>query len=136
MLKTGCGTGLLEWLIICATGLPVIGYEIDSAWWESKYSPPKFLGNNVICISPSELPSLNPNHALLFCYFNNLAAFEIYLQHFTGQFVVLIGPNRQGTGRFCDPEPFYLQNHRSDEWLVHSTWSSLDDDAIVIYKRI
>lgn len=111
----------------------MIGYEIDAGWWDSKYSPPKFL-NDVVCIGGSSvIPKLDPNHALLFCYFNNLSAFEIYLEQFSGHYVILIGPSKRGTGRFCDPEPFYLQDH--PDWTVQSFWSSSDDDAIVIYQN-
>lgn len=110
-----------------------MGYEIDQGWWESKYSPPTFW-SDVICIDPKQLPSFEPSFALLFCYFNDVAAFERYLNAFEGNCVVLIGPDETEKERYCDPLPFFLRDH--SKWRVHSTWLSKWRDAIVIYERI
>lgn len=148
----GCGTGLLEWLINSSTGrkmtisrfpnmqwltttiegLPVIGYEIDRGWWESRYSPPKFL-DNIKCVNSTSVPELNPQFALLFCYFNNMKAFEAYLNSFTGDCVILIGPDRNNKNRYCDPQPFQLSD--SKHWSTRAVWRSKCLEAIVVYQR-
>ncbi|XP_046449716.1 uncharacterized protein LOC124198094 isoform X1 [Daphnia pulex] len=128
----GCGSGLFEWLIKSSTGLPVIGYEIDQGWWESRYSPPKFL-SGISCIEPTTLPELNSKFALLFCYFNDSKAFEAYLDSFTGDCVILVGPDEKNKIRYCDPQPFQLKDSKG--WRTHAVWRSKFLEAIVIYKR-
>jgi len=130
--SVGCGTGLLEWLINMSTGLPVKGYEVDAGWWESKYCPPKFWPH-IECVDVDSLPDIDDDDALLFCYFNNLAAFDRYLNKFNGSCIVLIGPG-EGSGRHCDPSPFYLRNDAN--WDVHSVHDNAFNDAIVVYKRV
>ncbi|KAI9563188.1 hypothetical protein GHT06_010646 [Daphnia sinensis] len=128
----GCGTGLLEWIINSSTGLPVKGYEIDQDWWESRYSPPKFW-NAIECINPATIPQLNPQFALLFCYFNNSKAFEAYLDSFTGDCVILVGPDEKNKNRYCDPQPFQLKE--SECWRIHAVWRTKFLEAIVIYRK-
>ncbi|XP_057367166.1 uncharacterized protein LOC130688208 [Daphnia carinata] len=128
----GCGTGLLEWIINSSTSLPVIGYEIDQGWWESRFSPPKFW-NEIECIDPAIVPRLNPQFALLFCYFNNLKAFEAYLESYTGDCVILIGPDENNHERYCDPQPFQLKD--SECWRIHAIWRTKFLEAIVIYRK-
>merc|ERR1712136_705336 len=113
-------------------GLPVKGYEVDAGWWESKYCPPKFWPH-IECVDVDSLPDIDDDDALLFCYFNNLAAFDRYLNKFNGSCIVLIGPG-EGSGRHCDPSPFYLRNDAN--WDVHSVHDNAFNDAIVVYKRV
>ena len=113
-------------------GLPVVGLEIDRGWWESKYSPPSFLAR-VECIDPARPIQLDPQHALLFCYFSNLKAFENYINDFTGRCVVLIGPDNGNTERYCDPQPFHLEGRHP--WKVHAVIKNSFTDAIVFYVR-
>jgi hypothetical protein len=112
--------------------LPVIGCEIDHGWWESRYSPPKFL-SGISCIEPTTLPELNSKFALLFCYFNDSKAFEAYLDSFTGDCVILVGPDEKNKIRYCDPQPFQLKDSKG--WRTHAVWRSKFLEAIVIYKR-
>jgi len=41
--SVGCGCGFLEWLLIKATGLKVIGYEVNKGWWESPHATPHYI---------------------------------------------------------------------------------------------
>ncbi|XP_037297057.1 uncharacterized protein LOC115447518 [Manduca sexta] len=43
IVSIGCGSGLLEWIMSQATGIPVSGVEVDGAWWHCKYAPPTFI---------------------------------------------------------------------------------------------
>ena len=113
-------------------GLPVMGYEVDQGWWESKYSPPKFW-DKITCIDPSSVPHLNPQFALLFCYFNDAKAFQAYLDSFEGDCVILIGPDENNRERYCDPLPFQLKENKS--WCACAVWRSKFLEAIVIYRR-
>ena len=85
------------------------------------------------CIDEEHFPEMDADNALLFCYFNNLAAFSEYLEKFKGRCVILIGPD-EGNARHCDPSPFYLAIHSSD-WRVHQVHRNAYKDAIVVYTR-
>ena len=47
------------------------------------------------------------NTALMFCYFNNIELFHVYLDQYKGPCVILVGP--VDGARHCDPEPAYLE---------------------------
>lgn len=36
LCSLGCGTGLLEWLMMKCTGLPIKGFEVDEFYWYGK----------------------------------------------------------------------------------------------------
>ncbi|XP_057653712.1 uncharacterized protein LOC130892344 isoform X1 [Diorhabda carinulata] len=103
ILSLGCGCGLLEWLINQSTGLPVLGYEINREWWESKYSSFKFIKLNYI--NQLNEHSLDPNYALLFCYFNNKKSFQDYVNNYKGHLIFIIGPGCD-VPRHTEPQPF------------------------------
>ncbi|CAH0550396.1 unnamed protein product [Brassicogethes aeneus] len=132
-VSLGCGCGLLEWFIHNATGLPVMGYEINEAWWKSKYSCPQFIPLN---FSP-EIPDssmLNSKCALLFCYFNNRPAFLDYVKCYKGNMVIIIGPG-EGSGRHTDPEPF-KPGFDSPEWILNDYQEVKDTkDYVAVYVR-
>lgn len=109
-----------------------MGYEVDQGWWESRYCPPKYW-DNITCIDPTSVPELNPKFALLFCYFNDSKAFEAYLESYTGDCVILIGPDENNHERYCDPQPFHLSENKS--WCTHAVWRSKFLEAIVVYRR-
>ena len=50
-----------------------------------------------------KIPSLDPESALMFCYFNHMQYFHEYLDAYTGNCIILIGPT--DGNRHCDPEP-------------------------------
>lgn len=85
LVGVGCGSGLLEWLVSRAAGLPVLGVELDKGWWNSKYAKPKF-----VPMMFTEKPETGPenldfeNATLMFCYFNNGPAFLDYVSRFKG----------------------------------------------------
>jgi len=131
VISIGCGTGLFEWLLHSFTGLPVLGFELDSDWWRSKYSPPQFWAQ-VQCVSPEALPVCDTRFALLFCYFSNEKAFQKYLADYSGPCVVLIGPDGDPR-RFCDPPPFYLKD--DPQWRIVAVHRNQFNDAVVVYNR-
>ncbi|XP_063827087.1 uncharacterized protein LOC135076591 [Ostrinia nubilalis] len=136
VLSIGCGSGLLEWIITEATGIPVSGVEIDGAWWHCKYAPPTFIPllftANKLERDIITLLQESHNTALLFCYFNNREAFKEYLKYFSGKVVVIIGP-ADGKGVHTDPRPF---GGISEEWtLYHSQEVRDSKDFIAIYSR-
>ncbi|KAK7866156.1 hypothetical protein R5R35_001384 [Gryllus longicercus] len=132
LASVGCGTGLLEWLIQCITGLCVIGIEHDRKWWESRYAPPKFLplmyANE---ISDGTFPSYS---AIMFCYFNNKTAFREYMKLFKGNCLIIIGPE-EGSGRHTDPLPFDPEVQTLGWKLVSSREIQNSKDHIVVYER-
>ncbi|KAL0831785.1 hypothetical protein ABMA28_001323 [Loxostege sticticalis] len=136
VLSVGCGSGLLEWMITEATGIPVSGVEIDGAWWHCKYAPPTFIP---LLFTANELDKdiqslLQESHstALLFCYFNNRQAFNEYLKYFSGNVIVIIGP-ADGKGVHTDPKPF---GDVPEEWKLYDSQEVRDSkDFIAIYRR-
>ncbi|OWR53093.1 hypothetical protein KGM_204103 [Danaus plexippus plexippus] len=134
ILSIGCGCGLLEWMIIAATGLQVYGLEVDGAWWQSKYAPPTFIP---LLFTPNKLDEharrllQRRDTALLFCYFNNGPAFEQYLKEYLGGIVIIIGP--EGKGVHTDPKPF---GDMPSDWTldVHQEVGDTKD-FIAIYRR-
>lgn len=111
----------------------MIGYEVNEEWWKSKYSCPQFIELNYSPDTPD--PSmLNPNYALLFCYFNNRPAFNEYIKCYKGNMIIIIGPG-EGKGRHTDPEPFN-PNFYSDDWILDDYEEIKNSrDFIAIYVR-
>ncbi|XP_011639302.1 uncharacterized protein LOC105428608, partial [Pogonomyrmex barbatus] len=101
----GCGCGLLEWLLQKCTGLDIVGIELDSSWWTSKYSPPRFLKNIIFIETESMNFRVPKRYAMLFCYFNNGKAFRNYIENYKGNLIFVIGP-AQGNNCTTDPLPF------------------------------
>lgn len=111
----------------------MLGYEVNKEWWDSKYSPPKFIKLNYFNY-PLEDACLDPHHALLFCYFNNGPAFRDYVDSFKGNIVIIIGPGK-GKGRHTDPSPF-TADFGNREWRLDSYQEIKDSkDFIVVYVR-
>ncbi|XP_050296257.1 uncharacterized protein LOC126736089 [Anthonomus grandis grandis] len=132
VISIGCGCGLLEWIIQEHTGLPVIGYEINREWWESKYSVPPFI--NLRYADDEIQPKFDPEFAMMFCYFNDGTTFRNYLQKYSGKIVLIIGP-ADGAGRHTAPEPFY-PDFRTKNWRLISNQEVKDTkDFIAIYMK-
>ncbi|XP_063373716.1 uncharacterized protein LOC134661525 [Cydia amplana] len=135
VLSVGCGSGLLEWMITRATGLPTSGIEVDGAWWRCKYAPPTFIP--LLFTAPTLDKDIirllhSSTTALLFCYFNNRPAFEEYLRNFTGKVLIIIGPG-DGKGVHTDPRPF---GDVGEEWtLLKSQEVRSSFDFIAVYLR-
>ncbi|CAG9768031.1 unnamed protein product [Ceutorhynchus assimilis] len=128
----GCGCGLLEWIIQAYTGLPIVGFEINKEWWESKYSVPAFIPLKYV--EEEIVVETNPNFALLFCYFNNGEAFREYVDNYRGNMVIIIGPH-DGSGRHTDPRPFFPNFGQSKWHLVNYEEIKDTRDFITIYIR-
>lgn len=135
ILSIGCGCGFLEKLLsLSAQRLArVEGLEVNSGWWESKYSTPHFIPLQYT--EPGITPDLSPNAALLFCYFNNMACFLDYLATYSGDVVIIIGP--VDGRRHCAPEPYYLRDNCDEKWKVHAFHDIRGEerDHVVIYRR-
>ncbi|XP_063907931.1 uncharacterized protein LOC135126069 [Zophobas morio] len=134
VISIGCGSGLFEWLLEKYSGFPVKGYEVNESWWLSKYSTPQFIKLNFPELPPTP-DILEPNYALLFCYFNDGDAFREYIRCYEGDFVFIIGPGL-GAGRHTDPEPFN-PNFGSPDWLLYKSQEVRDTkDFIAVYARL
>ncbi|CAH2085840.1 unnamed protein product [Euphydryas editha] len=136
ILSVGCGSGLLEWMITEATGYPASGIEVDGAWWHCKYAPPTFitllLTNQKLDKEIVTLLGNSDRTALMFCYFNNGPAFEEYLEKFSGNVLIIIGPG-DGKGVHTDPRPF---GDVPDQWNLHRTQEvGSTKDYIAVYYR-
>ncbi|RVE44316.1 hypothetical protein evm_011040 [Chilo suppressalis] len=136
ILSIGCGSGLLEWIITQATGVPVSGVEVDGAWWHCKYAPPTFVP---LIFTPSKLEGdlisvlrASNNTALMFCYFNNREAFEDYLNYYSGNVLIIIGPG-EGKGVHTDPRPF---GDVSENWKLYKSQEvRTSKDYIAVYHK-
>ncbi|CAG9787436.1 unnamed protein product [Diatraea saccharalis] len=134
IMSVGCGSGLLEWMITQATGVPVSGVEVDGAWWHCKYAPPTFIP---LMMTTSKLEDdlisilrASNTTALLFCYFNNRDAFEDYLKYYSGKVLIIIGP--KGKGVHTDPKPFGDLNDTWKLWKSQEVRSSMDYIAVYL----
>lgn len=140
ILSIGCGSGLLEWLISKTIGIQVAGVEKNRSWWQSKYSPKKFIELKFAsdCITKaflrSCLPSNSNQRAMLFCYFNNRNAFLDYVRAFEGDIIIIVGPT--DTHIVTDPNPLNPQ-FDEDEWSLIGCYKFNDQNSncIGIYKR-
>ena len=83
-----------------------------------------------------KVPQLPRDSALMFCYFNGLEYFNEYLENYAGNCVILIGPI--DGRRHCDPEPFYLQETKSETWKIMAVHDirNAGQDNVVVYERI
>ncbi|XP_071451268.1 uncharacterized protein [Hetaerina americana] len=154
LLSIGCGSGLLEWLIHCSTGIHVEGLEVDAPWWSSRHAPPCFLPENQRhLLGPEETLSedIPEDVALLFCYFNNEPAFNQYMNQYLGHCLIIIGPAGVGDtfpqkdlvegnsgeiakgGRHCNPRPFSIKQ----PWVLSAAHnvSTSPGDYIAVYTR-
>lgn len=118
------------------SGYPTSGIEVDGAWWHCKYAPPTFipllLTNQKL---DKEIVTLLRNchrTALLFCYFNNGLAFKEYLDKFSGNVLIIIGPGH-GKSVHTDPRPF---GDVPDQWILHESQEvESTKDYIAVYYR-
>lgn len=140
ILSIGCGSGLLEWLISKTSDITVIGLELDKPWWQSAYSPTKFIE---LKFTESPITSQflrdcihTDQFALLFCYFNNRNAFIDYVRAYSGNLIIIVGPTSE-QHIVTDPNP--LNPH-----FEHDEWSLLDfcqfqdklSNCMSIFRRI
>uniref|UniRef100_W8CDA7 Methyltransferase domain-containing protein n=1 Tax=Ceratitis capitata TaxID=7213 RepID=W8CDA7_CERCA len=145
ILSIGCGNGLFERIIQECLGTRVSGIEVDRAWWESKYAVKSFIELNYFDDFNKDEISLDKylqkccnlkswNFALMFCYFNNRAAFYNYIEMYKGNILLIIGP-KNGVRIFTEPlplEPHFLDTHH---WELKTTLSIGKDDIIALYVR-
>lgn len=99
-----------------------MGIELDSSWWNSKYSPPQFL-KNIIFVENKSNFQVPKRYAMLFCYFNNCVAFCNYIESYKGNLIVVIGP-AQGNNCITDPLPF-------DEKFGKYNWKLIKQKKLV-----
>ncbi|XP_075226318.1 uncharacterized protein LOC142327289 isoform X2 [Lycorma delicatula] len=116
IVSIGCGSGLLEWLIQSATGLKVVGLEVDCNYWKSyhQHNGPSFI-QHIFPDSPEfRYYCTSEKYALLFCYFNYRKPFDDYMCNYKGNCVIIIGPG-YGRGTHTNPEPL-------DPKFSHGNW--------------
>lgn len=156
--SVGCGCGLLEWLLQKCSGkslpmstgqilvrrafsykkkifegLDIIGIELDSSWWNSKYSPPQLLKNIIFVEDKSTNFRVPKKYALLFCYFNNSAAFCDYVENYKGHLILVIGPV---TGNCTtDPLPFDKKFEEYNWKLIKERKLVYSDNYITAYGK-
>lgn len=135
VVSIGCGCGLIEWLLQSFSGLDVIGIELDSSWWHSKYAPTLFL-ENIIFIDEKKGRdlSIQKNYSILFCYFNNGEAFSNYMNNYEGNLLFVIGP-AEGQQRSTDPLPFDEKFTRYNWKLLAKRLIMTSKDYITVYTR-
>ncbi|XP_031625484.1 uncharacterized protein LOC116342123, partial [Contarinia nasturtii] len=141
ILSVGCGSGLLEWLISKTTGVNVVGLELDKSWWKSAYSPTtfidiKFTERQITSEFLKKCIQAEPSQfALLFCYFNNRKAFLEYVRAYSGDLVIIVGPNSE-QHIVTDPNPL-KPNFESDEWslLDFCQFNDQFSNCMSIFKR-
>ncbi|KAJ9599321.1 hypothetical protein L9F63_010188 [Diploptera punctata] len=132
IISIGCGSGLLEWLIQQATGLDVIGVEVNREWWESRYAVRNFIPLLYADESQENNVIANKKSALLFCYFNNGSAFSKYMQQFGGNCLIIIGPG-EGRWTHTDPTPFDI---KLENWKLQAFQEvQTTKDFIAIYTK-
>jgi len=155
IFSIGCGTGLLEYLLLeslnglqnnFATLYRVTGIEIDSLWWQSKYAPPLFHPIIYVGVDFSNQEAFgDPNSLVLFSYFNCLTTFTQYLKAFQGNYVGIIGPvqsNRdEKIAQFCAPSPLDLSENpnlplKDWELVLFQRFGLAEMDYIGIYSRM
>ncbi|XP_018376035.1 PREDICTED: uncharacterized protein LOC108769513 [Trachymyrmex cornetzi] len=130
----GCGCGLLEWLLQKCSGLDVMGIELDSSWWHSKYSPPQFLKNIIFVENKSVNFQVPKRYAMLFCYFNNCTAFCNYMESYKGNLIFVIGP-AQGNNCTTDPLPFDEKFKKYNWKLIKQKRLVCSNNYIVAYSN-
>lgn len=100
-----------------------MGIELDSSWWNSKYSPPQFLKNIIFIEKASVNFQLPKRYAMLFCYFNNSTAFRNYIENYKGNLILVIGPAQENNCT-TDPLPF-------DEKFEEYNWKLINKKKLV-----
>lgn len=76
------------------------------------------------------------NFSLLFCYFNNRAAFNEYVKCYKGNFIIIIGPATE-THRYTEPLPLDPEFQENKDFkVVLLTEFNEKRDLIAIYERI
>lgn len=138
ILSIGCGIGLLEFLLRESVGIRMSGLEIDSKYWSKKkpFISLKFVEHGQEVSSKLLLDTCMAktwDFALLFCYFNLRSAFNEYIKHYKGNYVIIIGP-ADNTGRYTDPLPLDFKDNDEFE-LVHLSDFGDNRDLIAIYER-
>lgn len=131
-----------EWSFkgITFSDVPVVGVELKDSWWMSKFHPRIFV-HMEFTQSPIERDfPLNDvfrgnNKALLFCYFNNAAAFNEYLNCFQPYMLILIGP-KDNVGIHTDPMPLCPEFSGESRFsLLDCKYLEDDLNVIAVYKR-
>jgi hypothetical protein len=121
-------------------GVKITGLEVDRNWWSrhKSFIPLKFLEPDQK-ISPQFLLDTtmmkNWNFTLLFCYFNNRAAFDEYVECYRGNFIIIIGP-AENTYRYTEPLPLDKEFRQNENYkLVHLSEFGNNRDLIAIYEK-
>lgn len=83
----------------------------------------------------NNLLSRSRDEALLFCYFNNPAAFKTYIKYFYGDYVIIIGPPLKSKSKRSNPMPETPNFENPYLWFkVYTKEFGRDKDLLVIWK--
>nr|XP_014092394.1 uncharacterized protein LOC106618968 isoform X2 [Bactrocera oleae] len=144
ILSIGCGNGLFERIIQDCLGVALNGIEVDRSWWESKYAIKSFININYIddCKKGENLEKYlqkccnleNWNFSLMFCYFNNRAAFLNYIEMYKGNILLIIGP-KTGVNVFTEPLPLEPRLPEGHRWKLKATLNIGKLDVIAFYTK-
>ncbi|XP_043230020.1 translation initiation factor IF-2-like isoform X2 [Amphibalanus amphitrite] len=130
IVSVGCGCGFLEWLIKRAcSGIEVIGYEVDRAWWQGRYGVKPFIEH--IYIDEVKTRHVPAGSVLMTCYFHSWECWNQYLAEFRGDIVIVIGPDTNDHVTF--PEPRHLLS--DPRFVLESQRDIAGGDKIVIMRR-
>lgn len=111
-----------------------MGVELDSSWWNSKYSPPQLLKNIIFIENKSTNFQVPKKYAMLFCYFNNGAAFCDYIENYRGNLILVIGP-AQSNSCTTDPLPFDTKFEKYHWKLVKERKLAYSNNYIAVYSK-
>ncbi|XP_037088358.1 uncharacterized protein LOC119108918 [Pollicipes pollicipes] len=129
IVSVGCGCGFLEWLIKRAcSGIEVVGYEVDRAWWQGRYGVKPFIEH--IYIDEVKTRHVPEGSVLMTCYFHSWEGWRQYLAEFRGDVVIVIGPHTNDHLTF--PEPRHLL---TDPRFVLESQREIDGGDIVVVMR-
>lgn len=114
--------------------MDIIGIELDSSWWNCKYSPPQLLKNIIFVENEATNFQVPRRYAMLFCYFNNSTAFCNYIKNYKGNLILVIGP-MQGNNCTTDPLPFDVKFEKYGWKLIKVKKLARSNNYITAYSK-
>lgn len=128
----------------------VCGLELDQSWWTSAYSPlPPLVPCTFVsatdgisaellqtAVAPIADDRPTVDYGLLFCYFNDGAAFDAYVRAYTGRTVIVVGPASAHGDIVTDPRPLDVR-FEAPGWRLRATLrlDEADVNVAAIYVR-
>lgn len=129
--------------------IDVTGLDLADSWWTSPYSPMAATIQRTFIRSDRPVTAQTLRYAtgtsadgdgefaLLFCYFNDRAAFEAYVRVYEGRWVILVGACAEMDELVVtDPRPWELAG--AAEWRIVASVlfdREINGNVAVIYER-